>query len=211
MDAADVETLVVGFYRRHRLDPSEPESPWKLARLELQDEGCFDRPARVVGGGSGTYRLHGRTRIAIARNLSPAYAAHAVGHELGHILIHREGIKIDRSLEEQICDLIGGAILAPAPAVQSLYRVHGLDPQAMARASCSTTTWAALRIGEALSLPTLVVSPERVRARGPAAWEWPRDERVLRGLVKARPRGLRGVRKNLGRGRVAFFADETGS
>lgn len=203
-DTSGLESLVIDLYRRHGFDPEEPANPWELARRELGRD-CFDRPARVIAGGSGAYRLHGRWRIAIARNLPVAYAAHAVGHELGHVLLSQAGVKVSRAEEERLCNIIGGAIIAPHPAVARLYHAFGLDMRAMARAACASPTWAALRIGEALGLPAAVVTPVRVRTRGPEWWTWPPCEQTIRGMART---SARGVRRTLGPGRLAFFPTE---
>lgn len=185
MNLDDVERFVVEMYLRHRLDPRQPETPWKLARLEL-GEDCFYRPPRLIGG-SQAFELRGEWKIAMVKNIPEAYAAHTCGHELGHAVLGRAGIKLPRPVEERVCDQIGGAILAPSPAMVALFDAHRFDLRAIAREAVCTPTWAALRIGEALGIPCAVVSPERVRLRR------------LASTPKA------GLRKALGGGRTAVF------
>lgn len=206
LDAAGVEQLVVDLYRRHRLDPAEPESPWKVARLELGHD-CFDRTDLVPAGGSGAYQLDGRWRIAISSDLTTEDAAHAAGHELGHAVLERAGVRVETEEEERLCDLIGGAVLAPRPAVVALFREHGYDLASIARAVCASPTWAALRLSEALAIPAAIVTPVRVRTRGPAVWAWP-GERVIRHWAEspAPGPGLRKVHVPDRPGRVALFA-----
>lgn len=204
MDVHEIERLVVELYERHNFDPAEPVSPWKLARAELGAK-AIERPIRLVGG-SHAYQVNEKWRIAVSRMLTVEYAAHAVGHELGHAVFAMQGIRFETDAdEERAADLFGGALLAPAPAVRAFYRARGMKLRAMAIEAVSTTTWAALRMGEALGIPCAVVTPERIRTRGPSDWVWP-DEPTLR---KTAWSGRHGVRRPLGKtGRYAFFPDE---
>lgn len=201
MDVDDIERLVVEAYERHGFDPSDPESPWTIARAE----GCqIERPIRVIGG-SHVYRVGHEWRIAVSKMMTVEYAAHAVGHELGHATFARLGIRMPRDDEERAADLFGGALLAPRPAVRAFYRSRGLKLRALATLAVSTPTWAALRMGEALGLPCAVLTPEKVRVRGPD-WCWPDAETLRRTAWSSRL----GVRRSLGKcGRVAFFPDES--
>ena len=185
MDLGDVERLVVDLYRRHRLDPSEPESPWRLARLELGPQ-CFE--ATTLPGPSHAFKRRGQWQIAIAADLPTEYAAHAVGHELGHALLERHGVNLSPAAEETVCDHIGGAILAPKPAVAAMFERHRFNLRRWASLSASTPTWAALRIGEALAIPCAVIGPHKTRLR----------------VADAPPRP--GVRRALGQGRTAVFS-----
>lgn len=190
----DVEGVVVELCLSNGLDPTGPVSPWELARREAV---VVETHEHVIGGAC-SYRVRDRWRIAIPRALSTEYAAHAVGHELGHVVLRRLGVSLDDEREERVCDAIGGAILAPAPAVLALHRAFGYDVRRIARAAVSTPTWAALRLGEALGIPTVMVAPHAVRTRATGRAI---DESEARRIA----RGRSGRKLAVGRGRVAVF------
>ncbi len=200
MLVAEVERLVAERYSKHGLDLRDPVSPWALARLELGRDG-IETHRRLVGG-SHAYVRKGRWKIAISAKLSVEYAAHAVGHELGHATFAQLGIRFaSRAEEERAADLYGAVVLAPGDAVRTFHERHGLRPKALARFVVSTPTWAALRFAEALCIAAVVVSPTVVRVRGPEGYDWPAPS-TLRAIATA---GVRGVRHDLGPARVAWF------
>lgn len=94
----------------------------------------------------------------------------------------------------------------PRAAYRKWASAVGADFVALGAAFGVTPTSAALRWGEVLGTPTLVVTPPAVRVRGDA-WEWP-DEAACRRLARSaalRP-GL--ARATLGeRKRVAVWAE----
>lgn len=204
MDRGDIEQLALDFYERHGLDPEEPETSVRLARLELGPSAVTRGDLRR-GSPGATGVVHGRTVVVVARRLTPEWANFVVGHELAHVLLDRAGLPSD----EASADYLGAALMAPRPAVLRLHRHHGLDVERLADEVVGTQTWAALRLGETLGMPMAAVSPLRVRVRGPEAWEWGTEAHV-RALATGR-RQLRGVVKvgiSDERGRAALFVDE---
>lgn len=206
LETTEVEALAVDFYRRLELDPERPIDTFRLARKLLGPE-AIERGTSIVGERAKTFMLHGRRRIAVSRKLPVEYAQHAVGHELGHIVLDELGYR-DEDVE-RVCDLFGAAIMAPLPSVRAMLRAFGRDHQAIADEVCSTQTWAALRIAEALGMARAVVTPQRVYARGPEAFAWG-GERELRKLVRVERPGVRKVRLTDDPRRVVLDVDETG-
>jgi hypothetical protein len=204
MDPRDLEALGVEAYERHRLDPSTPISPAKLARLELGADSIVRAPL-TTSGPARLFWHNGRRRIAVKSRLPAVYARFYVGHELAHHALERAGY-VGEDLE-QACDYLGAVFMAPRPAALRLHRAFGFDLGAIAKAVGSTQTWAALRLGEALVVPLVAVSPALVRVRGPEDWVWP-DERTIRRAARAPTPGLRKVEITDGRGRVALVAGD---
>lgn len=203
-DCRDLEQLALDVYGRHSLDPEEPETSTKLARLELGPHAVTRGELRR-GAAGATATVNGSPVIVVARRLSPEWANFVTGHELAHLLLDRAGLPSD----EESADYLGAALMAPRAAVLRLYRHHGLDVARLADEVVGTQTWAALRLGEALGQPMAAVSPLRVRVRGPESWEWGGEAQV-RALARGR-RQLRGVVKvriSDERGRAALFVDE---
>jgi len=203
VDWRDMEGVAVSAYERHRLDPSQPASTLRIARLELGPDAIVRAPL-TISGPAATFWHKGLRRIAVKRGLAPPYLRFVVGHELGHHLLEREGYVGDDI--EAACDYLGAALMAPRAAVIAIYREHGLDFGAAASVAGSTQTWAALRLGEVLSMPLAAVSPQLVRVRGPEAWVWP-EERTIRAWARRPGPGLRRVPITDGRGRLALLAE----
>lgn len=170
------------FYERLGVDPATPTSTFRLAKLKLGPD-AIERAAQLVGAPARLFTVRGEQRIAVNRRIPVAYQLHAVGHELGHLVLEENGYREDDV--ESVCDAFGAALLAPMPAVRALLRAFGRDHEAIADEVVSTQTWAALRIAEVLGIPRAVLTPQRVYARGPETFEWCAEEE-LRRLAKAR-------------------------
>ena len=181
--------------RVHKFDATRPVNPWAIARAELGSDAIIVMPKLI--GGTHVFRLRGRWKIAVDRRMQVERAAHAIGHELGHVLLERLGVP--REEQEHLADLFGGALLAPEPAVRAFYRAQGLKLRELAKSAVGTPTWAALRVGEAVGVPCAVLSPERVRTRGD--FNWPAPEAIRR----TRWSSELGAPKKIGTGRAAFF------
>lgn len=192
-----LEWLAVWFYRRHRLDPTEPESTLRLARMELGNDAV--RAERVFDSPGAMWTHRGRTYISYEPTLPAERVNHVVGHELAHVLLSWEDY--DGGDMEAACDRLGAALMAPNRAIALLYREHGFDLERLSEAAIGTQTWAALRIGESLGLPTATLSPVAVRTRGPLPW----DERAARSMAEQPPDGVERVRLTDEHGRVALF------
>lgn len=187
IDIADLEGAAVEAYVRIGLDPSEPCATAKLARLVLRDPGVIVR-GNLVGQIAATGWSMGAPKIMVRKSLPIEYAQHAIGHELAHFLLENEHACNDEI--ELACDYLGAALMCPLPAVMALYRAHGFDLSLVADEVVATQTWAALRLGEVLHIPLVVVA-NIIRVRGPEEQVWP-AESVLRAWATARkpPRGL---------------------
>jgi IrrE N-terminal-like domain len=206
LSSADVEALAIDFYRRLKFDPERPVDTFRLARTLLGTD-AIERGTALVGEPAKVFTVRGRRRIAISRKLAAEYSQFYVGHELGHIVFDELGFR-DETIE-QLCDMFGAAVMAPLPAVRAMLRVFGRDHAALADEVCSTQTWAALRIAEALGTPRAIVTPKRVYARGPEDFVWG-PERELRRLARVERPGIARARLTDDPRRVVIDVDVTG-
>lgn len=205
MEQLELEGIVDAAYREAGLDPERPHLV-RLARALLGDDAIVRGP-RPVHGPAALVRVGESWHIVLSRSLPRLYALFAVGHELGHWLLRREGY--DGHDEERAADYIGGALLAPRSAFLAARRALGDELPALAEAFSMTETGAALRLGEVLRLPLAVVAPARVRVRGPDEWVWP-DEGTLRRWARRPVPGLRKTKLTDDPRRVVLGVDETG-
>lgn len=205
MDLITLESLAVEEYRARGLDPAEPVSTLRLARLKFHP-GVITRPPTFAArfpSCTGTDPRTGLRYIGLKRTIPRDEVQWYCGHELAHLILgvpHGKGAAI-----EAACDYLGACLMAPRPAVHALYRACGFDVSAIAKHVVATQTWAGLRLAEALLVPLAAVGPT-VRVRGPEEWAWP-DEGTIRGWArgKAGP-GLRKVRVTDRPGRMLLAA-----
>ena len=206
MDSTEVEGLAVELYERLDFDPARPIDTFRLAR-KLLGPDAIERGTALVGVGAKVFTVRGQRRIAVSRKLAVEYAQFFVGHELGHIVL--DGLGYRENDVEQLCDQFGAAVMAPIPAVRAMLKAFGRDHEAIADEVCSTQTWAALRIAEALRVPRAIITPQRVYARGPDEFAWgPEDS--LRRLVRVESPGVTKTRLTDDPRRVLLELDETG-
>lgn len=205
VDWGDLEALAEAVYRLAEWGNDDRATPHQLA-LRLFGPGSVRSVANLTEH-AFIGRLGDRVLIAVRKSLSKPYAQHAIGHELGHYIVDREGVTFETSDQlETACDYIGAAIQMRRGPFRARVRSVGLDPRQLAIDFGTTETGAALRVGETEHVPLAVVSPATVRARGP--WVWP-DESVVRKWAHDPAPGLRKV--TLGeRGRVALVANDAG-
>lgn len=205
MDVALLEGIATALYKRLHLEPDEPVRPLRLAKEWLGADAV--RRGHVIGAPARIGKLGGRWTILVRPTLPPEYLQFYIAHELGHALLAEE--HYDGEDEEAAADRIGGALMAPMPAMRRLYRTHGLDLGALASAVTSTQTWAGLRVGEAIGTPIAVVSPEAVRVRGPESFVWPAPPEIRR-MAKAKKLGpgLAKAKITDSPGRIALIGDE---
>lgn len=189
MDISSLESVAVDMYRRKGFDPSSPVSTLRLAR-SLHGPSCIERPASLVGSyPASTWVLRGERKISVRRRVPLDEVAFYVGHELAHAEL---GVPHGADGEvEAACNYLGAALMAPRPAVLALHRAFGWDLEEIAAEVVATQTWAALRLAEALIVPTAALSPQIVRVRGPEEWVWPDEATIRRWSTRPRP----GVRK----------------
>lgn len=203
MDAAELEGMAIEAHGRAKLDPAEPTNVFTLARK-------LDRKLTVEVGGTIGGRLaqlswvNGQPRIALCRRLPNEVIQHPFAHELAHMLLGKYD-HLDPEVERD-CDILAGALIACRPAVLALYRAHGMNLRRIARAAVSTQTWAALRLGECLTMPLATVSPGIVRVRGPEGWVWPAEEQIRSWQRRPGP-GIRRIAVTDRPKRAVFLAD----
>jgi hypothetical protein len=211
LEAGDLEQLAAQTYERAGLDPARPVSPMRLARM-LLGEDAITRPIALTGAPASLYYLNGTARIAVKKSVPIEYARFFVGHELGHLIVEKEG-GYDGDDLEVCCDYFGAALMAPRAAIVAMQRSFGFDLPAIAHAAGSTQTWAALRCAEVLRMPLAVIAP-KIRVRGPDEWVWPDEDTLRRWARNPRslPRGLAKTRLTDDDRRVVLLADDaTGS
>jgi hypothetical protein len=204
LDHASIEGLAVSFYERLGLDPADPVDTFQLAR-KLLGAGAIVRGTSLAGLAAKIFTVNGERRIAVNRKLDFAYAQHAVGHELGHVVCDEEGYRGEQL--EQVCDAFGAAVMAPLPAVRAMLRAFGRDHVAIADEVCTTQTWAALRVAECLGIPRAIITPRRVYVRGPEEFVWGPDDSLWR-LVRIERPGITKVRLTDDPRRVVLDVDE---
>ena len=184
-----LEGIADAAYREARMDPATP-SVVRLARALLGPNAIMRGP-RPMQGTAALIRVQDEWRIYVTASLPRSYALFAVGHELGHWLLRREGYQGED--EEREADYLGGALSAPRVAFLAAYRALGADFEKLAAVFKTTETGAALRLGEVLRLPLAVVTPALVRVRGPEEWVWPAED-ILRRWARRPAPGIRKVR-----------------
>ena len=206
MDVADLEQLAVSTYQRFGFDAARPLSPVVLARALLDDQDPIELVSWLATGHGALYRLRGRRRIAIRKSLPIEYQLFALAHELSHVLLEECDHSSPRI--ESSCDYLAACLLSPAPATHALHAALRFDLKTIAQLTCSTQTWAALRLGEVLRVAVAAIRPSKIRYRGAqsdlAAFP---SERTLRAVVrgKARDDRLRVVMISDARGRAAVL------
>lgn len=149
--------------------------------------------------------LYGRPKIAIRPKLSRESLRWALLHELAEW--HLQRIDYRGQDVELVAEALAAALAAPRGAFRDAIRQRGrMAFEQLAFDFTVTQTCAALRVGEVMGQPLVVVSPALVRARG-IEIVWP-DERTLRRMVKAPPPELRAVTLTDGRGRFALLTED---
>lgn len=181
-----VERLARQVYQLAGVAEDRAVCPVELARRILGEDAVII--ARQLSSEGYLLPIAGRWRIVVRAGLSKRRLAHVVGHELGHWICRAEGVPDD---EEQ-CDAIGAAIVAPAPAFASALARRPAKLRDLAWLFSTSESLVALRYAEVTRKPLALVTPERVRLRG--HHDWP-PENELRALARSGGgEGLRAVR-----------------
>lgn len=164
----------------------EPAVPTKIARI-LGIEVRWVPGLRTLGV---LGKVAGKTVIAVRASLPFARRQHVVGHELGHLLLAREGVPVEEQREEW-CDYIGAAIQMPRAIFRRRAREAQCNWTQLALDFHVTETSAALRVAEVSGDPMAVVCPHRVYARGEAQWP---EETTLRRWARHGGPGIKTAR-----------------
>jgi hypothetical protein len=202
MDLDDLEGLALALYAELGVDPEQPVTTFRLARAWL---GTTVERRHLVATPAAMQRFGGKTTIVVRPSATLEYAHFFVGHELGHLLLEREGYAGEDV--EACADYLGAALMLPRAAVVATYKAEGFAPRALAETVVCTQTAAALRLGEVVRLPLAAVSPQLVRVRGPEVFVWPDEGTVRTWASRPRP-GIAKVRLTDQKGRVALVADD---
>lgn len=184
-----LEGIAEAAYAEAKVETDDGDVELVVERLLGPD--AIRRGPRPVHGPAALVRVQDRWRIILGRSVPMPAALFYVAHELGHWLLRRHDVDVHD--EEAAADFIAGALLAPRRAFVAAVRTHGHDLTALAEAFDVTETSAALRLGEVLRVPLVVVAPSRVRVRGPEGWVWP-PEPTLRRWARRPGEGLRRTR-----------------
>lgn len=108
-------------------------------------------------------RLGDEDRVYVRSTLSEAERAHPVGHELGHVAIRRWGLRVEGD-PERWCNRFGSALMCPGDAVRRAWRhSQGSLAGVIDRWPTAPATAVALRLPEAIGLPTCIMDGRRVR------------------------------------------------
>jgi hypothetical protein len=153
-----IESTVRDLYHRASLDPARESGAVRLA-LGLRMKVRF-MPLRVRARVS-----HRDNAIEIAEDTSDVAAEFLAGHEIAHVAVDRRSCGGPQL--EALCNSMGAAIVAPAPAMYLMRATCGYDVQRMACLLVTSEMIAALRWGEVFEEQVAVVEPGRVRRSGP--------------------------------------------
>lgn len=191
----DVESDAEEIYRAAGCDPRAPQGTgWLAARLLGRD--CI-RYRRFMRTPAQLARVHEDWRIYLRDGVSDE--TFLIGHELAELFYRRTLGAAD----EETCDALAAALVAPRPAVIAAWAGLASIPR-LARAFRSTHSWAFLRVAEATGRPTALVAPKKVRTRGNA--QWPDDVGVRALAALPRAPGLKKTRLRDDPARVALIA-----
>lgn len=174
MNVADRAALEL--YREAKLDPNDAAGAAEVAAGVLGD-GCIRFvPGTALPGRAELARVKGEWRIYVRRGLATEHMHHAIGHELGHLWMRRQGLRWD---DEDLADQIGAAVCAPRAAYLAALTRLGPRFRQLGRLFVMHPGAAALRIAECTGEPAALVSRRRVRTRG-NPWPWPSDAELRR-------------------------------
>jgi hypothetical protein len=182
-----IESTVRDLYHRASLDPARESGAVRLA-LGLRMKVRFV-PLRVRARIS-----HHDNAIEIADDASRVAAEFLAGHEIAHVATERRACGGPQL--EALCNSMGAAIVAPAPAMYLMRATCGYDVPRMACLLVTSEMIAALRWGEVFEESVAVVEPGRVRRSGPAGL--PPDADLRRIAMAGSARGVRVVRLTRG-------------
>lgn len=190
MDIGDLEGCVEALYRLAGFDDDAVDFPSRVARRLLGPEAIVRVPGLKTF--AALSRVNGEARIAVRQSLSQPRREHAIGHELGHWVLEREGC--DGEDLEGACDFIGAAIQTRRRVFREVAKHR--DWTQLALDFSTTETLVALRYGETTGTPLAVVAPHAVRVRGDD-FSWPeadeirkraKSRSIIPGVAKARLR-----------------------
>lgn len=183
----------------------------RLARLTktlLGDRAVEYTPVRLPGD-AALVRVYDEWRIYVRRGLPVERRAFAIAHELAEWWLKARE-KYEREDVEDAANYVAAAILTPRSAFRLALSSVGSDFPRLAESFRVTETHAALREAEIRCLPRAVVTPARVRVRGPEEWSWP-DESTIRRWARGRTGpGLRKTKLTDDPRRVVLDAEMVG-
>lgn len=201
LDEGDLEGSAEAIYELAGYDRDDVDATTNVARkLGIR----IVRVAHMTVLGSLS-SFEDRPIIAIRAGMSREREGHVVGHELGHWILRREGHTETNDEVERACDFIGAAVMMPRRVFASCARGHERDFRQLAFDFAASQTMAALRVGEVLGVPIIVVAPHAVRARGQVHGV---DEQSARGFAARGGPGISRIRLTDDRRRVALVADD---
>lgn len=196
----NAEGDAISLYRRSGFGLAAPPGPVPFAESLLGRGSIrFDRPP--LGADAALTRVGDRWLIFTSPRLAPARMAWGIYHELAEWWLRDER---DERIEDR-CDQLAAALRAPRDAFREAAGIVGDDLTELAGAFLTSESSAAMRIAEVLDRPLVLVTPTRVRVRGPE-YGWP-GESALRELARRRrmPDGVTKVKLGDAPGRIALF------
>jgi len=174
ISAAEIEGAADGLLRW-----AGDQAPGIVALAErLLGAGCVRAVhAGALPGVAAVARVGGNWRIYIRARASAEQQTFAIAHELAHWCL-------GETATETECDALAAALVMPWRPYLAAARSIGQSWSVLAQRFVCTESAVALRWGEVVHDPLVLIAPRVVRVRG-APWTWPHDERQLRGLAKA--------------------------
>lgn len=201
LDEGDLEGCAESLYDLAGYDRDEVDAPTNVAR-KLGVRVIRVPRMRLLGCLS---TVDGKLAIGVRAGLDDAREEHVIGHELGHWILRREGANAVGEETERACDFIGASVMMRRQVFASRARGRERDFRQLAFDFAATQTMAALRVGEVLRVPIVVVAPHAVRARGEVHGL---DANRAREIARSGAPGLARIRLTDDRRRVALVGDE---
>ena len=196
-----IEGIVEQIYDEAGFDTRVGACPLRLARALLgPGTVCTVDATAALPGDAALVRLRGESRIYVRSRLPVTRRNFAVLHELAEWHLEREDYQDED--REDVADALAAGLLIPRQLFLRALRDDGSKFPSLARRFATTESLVALRLGEVTGEPLALVAP-RLRVRG-KDWSWPPEEKLRQVARRRAPRGIRKMRLNDDRRRVAL-------
>lgn len=188
---SEIEAIAEKLYEKAGIKPRGAADPLRLARALLGKDAIkvFRDPA--LRADAYLARVGRQWRIYLRAGLAPEMARFNLGHEIAewHIATTpalRERADLDL---EQLADRVAAALLTPREFATETCKRIGPRWSQLALDFATTESCAALRYGEVLDEPLVLLTPRKERRRG-WPWRWPsaaelRADEPCPGVAKA--------------------------
>lgn len=177
----DIEGDALALIRRAGFDDDETPHPAAVAECTLGLGSVRAVHAHALPGVAALARVYGQPRIFVRVRADVSLQRWAIAHELGHLVL---GI----DAPEPVADRFAACLVMPRRAFVAAVRIVGADWQELAARFVCSQSAVALRYGELIQQPLVLVTPRSVRVRG-EPWGWPSSD-ALRRIARKQMPGL---------------------